>query len=73
MLPEADASTIKDAAAYGLILTQGHGTFGTLQRLDAVDDPLRPDDGGRAVRHRGRRAGRRAHREHERDAIRSSS
>ena len=23
--------TIKDAAAYGLILTQGHGTFGELQ------------------------------------------
>ena len=23
--------TIKDAAAYGIILTQGHGTFGALQ------------------------------------------
>jgi len=25
------AATIKDAAAYGIILTQGHGTFGGLQ------------------------------------------
>ena len=33
--------TIRDAAAYGLILTQGHGTFGTHAGLDAVDDPLR--------------------------------
>ena len=48
--------TIKDAAAYGLILTQGHGTFGAASRLHARDDPLRPDDGGRAVRQRGRRA-----------------
>ncbi len=29
MLPERTV-TIKDAAAYGLILTQGHGTFGGL-------------------------------------------
>ena len=65
--------TIRDAAAYGLILTQGHGTFGAHSVVDAVDDPVRTDDGGRAVRHARRGAGRRAHREHERDAIRSSS
>ena len=33
--------TIRDAAAYGLILTQGYGTFGTHAGVDAVDDPLR--------------------------------
>ena len=62
MLPKRTV-TIQDAAAYGLIVDQGHGTFGKLPRLDAGDDPLRRDDGGRAVRHRRRGAGRRAHRE----------
>ena len=47
--------TIKDAAAYGIILTQGYGTFGKLAGLDAGDDPLRPDDGRRAVRHAPKR------------------
>ena len=58
--------TVKDAAAYGLIMTQGYGTFGDTAGLDAVDDPVRTDDGGRAVRHRGRRAGGRADRESQR-------
>ena len=48
--------TIKDAAAYGLILTQGYGTFGGTAGVDAVDDPLRTDDRGRTVRHRRRGA-----------------
>ena len=48
--------TIKDAAAYGIILTQGYGTLRHAHGLDAVDDPLRRDDGGRAVRHRRRGA-----------------
>ena len=58
--------TIKDAAAYGLILTQGHGTFGAPTGLDAGDDPIRPDDGGRALRHGRRRGERRPHREPQR-------
>ena len=46
--------TIKDSAAYGIILTQGHGRFGSAAGLDAGDDPVRTDDGGRAVRRRRR-------------------
>ena len=42
-------------------------------RLDAVDDPIRTDDGGRALRHERGGAGGRARREQERHAIRSSS
>ena len=49
MLPKRTV-TIKDAAAYGLILTQGYGTFGRPAGLDAVDDPVRTDDGGRTLR-----------------------
>ena len=56
MLPKRTV-TIKDAAAYGLILTQGYGMFGAPAGLDAGDDPLRPDDGRRAVRDRGGGAG----------------
>jgi hypothetical protein len=36
--------TIRDAAAYGLILTQGYGTS-VPQGVDAGDDPVRTDDG----------------------------
>ena len=55
MLPKRTV-TIKDSAAYGIILTQGYGTLRQAAGLDAVDDPLRTDDGRRAVRHRRRRA-----------------
>ncbi len=65
--------TIKDAGAYGLILTQGHGTFGGMSGLDARDDSIRTDDGGRALRDgRGGRGGRARSRTAAR-AIRSSS
>ncbi len=59
--------TIKDAAAYGIILTQGYGSVRHAAGVDAGDDPIRTDDGGRAVRHRGRRAPGRQDREPERD------
>ena len=66
--------TIKDSAAYGIILTQGYGTLRHAAGLDAVDDPLRTDDGRRAVRHgrRGRATGVQD-REPERRPIRWSS
>ena len=70
MLPKRSV-TIKDAAAYGMILTQGYGTFGEAAGLDAGDDPLRTDDGRRSVRHRRCRDGGRADREPQRDRIRS--
>jgi hypothetical protein len=54
--PAERAVTIKDAAAYGLILTQGHGTLRRTAGLDAGDDPLRTDDGRRTVRFRRKSA-----------------
>ena len=66
MLPKRSV-TIKDAAAYGLILTQGYGTFGALQvstpsmiRFGQMteDELFVTADGG---------AGGRAHREPQRD------
>ena len=38
--------TIKDAAAYGLILTQGYGKLGGTAGFHAVHDPLRSTDRG---------------------------
>ena len=38
--------TIKDAAAYGLILTQGYGTLGRTAGFYAVHDSLRRTDRG---------------------------
>ena len=58
--------TIKDAAAYGLIVVQGNGTLRQASHLRADDDPIRRDDAGRAVRLGRDGESRCAHRECER-------
>ena len=52
------SAVIHDAAAYGVIVVQGWGMMGKLEVRDAIADPLRPDDQGRILRDRGRRAAR---------------
>ena len=64
--------TIKDGAAYGLIVVQGEGNVRRPSRRRADDDPLRRDDAGRAVRHR-RAANAGVRIENRAPAIRSSS
>jgi hypothetical protein len=39
-------ATIRDSAAYGLILTQGHGRFGIASGSHARHDPIRRNDSG---------------------------